>query len=303
MNLSITRAVRRSGILWLCALSAPFVVHADDPVAQRAVVYDRVRGELSPGTEAPSSERMVNAIRSAAPTALTAMLEYGERVECMECIPLLERKLLNADDGRVREIAAWWLRRRPFGYGRIATRMRTVLTEDADPERRSRAAEALGEFLDVGGLPALSRAAIEDGTSEVRLSAVRALGRLNARAGQTVLVSAFEDEDALVRRAALDQVLRLNFWQDDEALVARLADEDASVRQRAAQLAGELDVEIAVASLIERLGSDDAPAVRKAAAWALGRIGGADAGTALRDASESERDPGVQDALSVALAM
>jgi HEAT repeat protein len=231
------------------------------------------------------------------------MLEYGERVECMECIPLLERKLLVAEDARVREIAAWWLRRRPFGYGRIAVRVRSVLAEDADPVRRSRAAEALGEFLDVGGLPALSRAVLEDSSAEVRLSSVRALGRLNASAGQTALVTAFEDEDALVRRAALDQVLRVSFWQDEAALVARLGDDDASVRQRAAQLVGERDVEAAVGPLAERLGSDEAPAVRIAAAWALGRIGGDEAVTALREASESERDPGVQDALSVALAM
>ena len=126
------------------------------------VVYDKERGELSPGTGAPSSERMVNAIRSAPPGALYAMLEYGERVECYECMPLLEQKLLDSDEPDVREIAAWWLRRRPFGYGRAAVAMRTAVIEEDDAVRRSRAAEALGEFMDVRGLAALSQAAMED---------------------------------------------------------------------------------------------------------------------------------------------
>jgi hypothetical protein len=301
MNTRIGKSVRRSWALWLCALCAPFGVSADE--AQRAVVYDRALGELSPGTHAPPAERMVNAIRSASPTALTAMLEYGERVECLECIPLLEAKLLDAGDARVREIAAWWLRRRPFGYARAAVRMRAVLTDDADPVRRSRAAEALGEFLDVAGLPALTQALAEDGVPEVRVATVRALGRLNARSGHAALSQAFADDDVRVRRAALDQVLKLNFWRDAEAVIARLDDEDSAVRQRAAQLTGELRLEAATPRLAEVLLADEAAAVRMAAAWALGRIGGSGAQAALRDASETESDPGVEDALAVAVIM
>jgi hypothetical protein len=302
MDMRIGKSMKRSWALWLCALCTPFAVSADQ-APQRAVVYDRELGELSPGTQAPPAERMVNAIRSASPGALTAMLEYGERVECLECIPLLETKLLESGDAEVREMAAWWLRRRPFGYGRAAVRMRAVLIDDPDPVRRSRAAEALGEFLDVSGLPALSQAVAEDGAPEVRLAGVRALGRLNARSGHAALAQAFTDDDARVRRAALDQVLKLNFWRDADAVIARLDDEDASVRQRAAQLAGELKAEAAVDRLEQVLRDDEAAAVRQAAAWALGRIGGSAAQAALRDASERESDPRVEDALAVAVIM
>jgi hypothetical protein len=288
-------------VLWLCALCAPFGVSADE--AQRAVVYDRAIGELSPGTEAPPAQRMVNAIRSASPTGLTAMLEYGERVECMECVPLLEKKLLDAGDAKVREMSAWWLRRRPFGYARAAVRMREALLADADPVRRGRAAEALGEFLDVSGLPALTQAAAEDAEPEVRLASVRALGRLNALGGHEALAGAFEDEDVRVRRAALDQVLRVNFWRDTDAVIARLDDEDAKVRQRAAQLAGELRAETAATRLGALLQDDPSAPVRQAAAWALGRIGGADARAALRDAGERETDEGVLNAVTIATAM
>jgi hypothetical protein len=301
MSIRIAKSVRSSWLLWLCALCAPFGVSADE--AQRAVVYDRELGELSPGTHAPSAEVMMNSIRSASPMALTAMLEYGERVECMECIPLLETKLLEADDAKVREMAAWWLRRRPFGYGRAAVRMRAVLADDPEPVRRARAAEALGEFLDPSGVPALESAVVEDGDAQVRLAGVRALGRLNARAGHAAVALAFEDEDARVRRAALDQVLKLSFFRDKDAVIGRLSDEDRQVRRRAAQLAGELRAEAAVTRLAELLQGDDAASVRQAAAWALGRIGGSAAQSALRAARETESDPAALDAIEVAVIM
>jgi len=286
---------------WLAVLAIAPHVRADG--APQAVVYDRMRGELSPGTDAPTPERMVSAIRSASPTGLTALLEYGERVECMECIPLLQKKLLESDKPQVREIAAWWLRKRPFGYARAAVRMREVAMQDGDPVRRARAAEALGEFMDVKGLPALEHAAMLDDSADVRLSAVRALGRLNARSGHPTLVAAFEDEDARVRRAALDQVTKLVFFADRDAVAARLADDDVGVRLRAALLVGELRAAAGRDGLLDLLAHDKDANVRKAAAWALGRVGGPGAKTALQDAKTGERDPGVLDAIAVGLQM
>jgi HEAT repeat protein len=48
---------------------------------------------------------------------------------------------------------------------------------------------------------------------------------------------------------------------------------------------------------------DDAATARKAAAWALGRIGGSTGRSALIDAKESEQDPRVQDAIDIASRM
>jgi HEAT repeat protein len=299
-DMTMAKSNKRSHFaFWLAVLAIAPHVQADG--APRAVVYDQKRGELSPGTEAPTPERMVAAIRSASPTGLTALLEYGERVECMECIPLLQKKLLDSDKPQVREIAAWWLRKRPFGYARAAIRMRQVAVQDGDPVRRARAAEALGEFMDVRGLPALEHAAMLDESAAVRLSAVRALGRLNARSGHPTLVAAFEDEDAKVRRAALDQVTKLVFFHDRDAVVARLADGDAEVRLRAAQLVGELRAAAGRAGLADLLANDEHAGVRRAAAWALGRVGGSRA--ALESAKSGERDPSVLDAIAVALQM
>lgn len=279
--------------------SLPFVVSADG--APEAVVYDRVRGELSPGTAAPTVEAMLDTIEDGTPMSLTAMLEYGERVECMACIPKLESKLLSSGNADVREIAAWWLRRRPFGYARIAVKMRNTLRDSADPVHRSRAAEALGEFLDAGGVPALTQAVTEDSVSEVRLSAVRALGRLNARSGHPALVTAFDDEEPEIRRAALDQVLRVSFFQEHAAVVAKLDDAAPDVRIRAAQIIGQKQIQAGREGLEDILANDDSVPARQAAAWALGRIG--DARSALIAAQYSETSYRVLDAIKIALRM
>jgi hypothetical protein len=279
--------------------SLPFVVSADG--APETVVYDRERGELSPGTQAPTSQAMLSTIENGSPMALTAVLEYGERVECLACIPKLESKLLSSGDADVREIAAWWLRRRPFGYARIAVKMRNTVIDSSNAVHRARAAEALGEFLDAGGVPALTQAAAEDAEPEVRLAAVRALGRLNARAGHAALVTAFDDDDAKIRRAALDQVLRVSFFQEHEAVIGTLGDDSPDVRIRAAQIVGQKQIQAGREGLEEMLANDDSVPARQAAAWALGRIG--DARDALIAAQKSEKSERVRDAIDIALEM
>src|SRR5205823_822482 len=127
---------------------------------------------------------MVNTIMSSTPTRLYATLEYGERVECFECIPLLADKILTSNDAQTREISAWWLRRRTFGFAAVMVKMKQVANEDQDPVRRARAASALGEFLDPNAQETLSKLATEDSEASVRLAAVRALGRLNVTTGQ-----------------------------------------------------------------------------------------------------------------------
>ena len=130
---------------------------------------------------------------------------------------------------------------------------------------------------------------------------MRAIGRLNALEGHAVLAASFEDADPGVRAAALDQVLRVNAFSDSDALLARLHDENAQVRSRAAQLVGQMRLTGAGDTLSSMLRADKSQAARQAAAWALGRIGGGQ--QALRDARAKEADPGVLDALDVALRM
>jgi len=272
-------------------------------------IFDPVNGEISPGTSAPSQAELMDVIRSGAPGRLMTLLEHGEMVECNACVPLLEAKLLESSNAEVREYSAWWLRRRPFAVGAIMNRMRLTLEGDADPVRRSRAAEALGELMDAHSLMPLRRAVegdtegAADTSAMVRASAVRALGRLNHPAGNSVIAHAIEDSDASVRRAALSVVLIVNFYRDYDALVSALADSDPAVRRRAAQLVGEFRVDTAVPALEALLTADDTAGVREAAAWALGRVGGGDARRALTAAMETEGESLVRDAIEVGLMM
>jgi HEAT repeat protein len=269
---------------------------AEGPVTRE---YSR-KGEISPNTEAPSLAAMVDAIEHGSTERLKATLEYGERVLCEACVPLLEGKLLEAPQPRVREMAAWWLRRQPFAAPHLLSKLRRVVREDASAVRRARAAEALGEFMDPHALPELSDAAREDADPGVRAAAVRGLARLNSDAAGAVLPDALSDRDASVRLETLGVLLRVSGFRDYAALLPLLGDTSAEVRTRAARLCGEYRLADAETALIEVLLGDPAANARKAAAWALGRIGGTEGRQALIEARESETETRVLDAIGIA---
>jgi HEAT repeat protein len=300
------QTLRRAAFLsLLVALGLPAVVAAQPPTELREiVVHDRERGELSPGTQAPTPEQLMTAIESnTAPTTLVALLEYGERVECHACVPLLQRAVLEHRDPEVRRISAWWLRHRIFALAPIMAQMQDVLASDASATRRARAAMALGEFMDPAAFTPLRDAAMGDGDAGVRAAAVTALGRLNHSGANTILSAALGDAAVEVRRAALSQVLVVNFFRDHDALLGALVDSDDEIRMRSARLLGTFRVAEAVPALQGMLETDTNVRVRQAAAWALGRIGGESARGALRSAATVESSSLVQNAIEVALAM
>ncbi len=300
------QTLRRAAFLsLLVALGLPAVVAAQPPAELREiVVHDRERGELSPGTQAPTPEQLMTAIESnTAPTTLVALLEYGERVECHACVPLLQRAVLEHRDPEVRRISAWWLRHRIFALAPIMAQMQDVLASDASATRRARAAMALGEFMDPAAFTPLRDAAMGDGDSGVRAAAVTALGRLNHSGANPILSVALRDAAVEVRRAAISQVLVVNFFRDHDALLGSLVDTDDEIRMRSARLLGTFRVAEAVPALQGMLETDTNERVRQAAAWALGRIGGESARGALRAAATAESSSLVQNAIEVALAM
>lgn len=287
------------GVLPVIGLGA--LASADQHSVDDVDYHNRERGELSPGTEAPTVQSMVESIKNAPPSSLIATLEYGERVACQACVPLLERKLYESSNPRVREISAWWLRRRVFAKGKLMRRARTVLASSADPVQRSRAAEALGEFMDPNALVPLEDAALNDSDAMVRASAVKALGRLNHSDGSDTIAQALGDSDLEVRRSAVEVASRSGVAHP-QPLIDRLSDTDAQIRSDSALVLGQLSADAAVPSLVDLLG-DAEPRARKAAAWSLGRIGGARAEQALSAALPREQHPQVRDALEIALQM
>ncbi len=290
MNMLRTMIV--SGILLAAA-----GVQAEDLAATAG--YSR-KGELSPNTDAPSQDAMVNAINNGSPEAMRATLEYGERVVCAACVPLLAGKLVESNNPRVREMSAWWLRRQAFAGPVALKQLRDDIATETDATRRARIAEALGEFMDPHALPELSDAALEDKSAEVRTAAVRALARLNSEAAGAVIADVLRDTSAPVKLAALEGLLNVRYFADHDALLPLLGDRDLTVRQRAARLSGELQIRAAEPALIAMLRGDESVQVRQAAAWSLGRLGGSAGREALISAKKAEKEDAVLDAIAVA---
>jgi HEAT repeat protein len=284
--------VMLSALLSVPALSA----RADGPKFRE---YSRA-GEVSPGTQAPTLEGMVEAIKNGSIMRLKATLEYGERVLCEECVPLLHARLLDTADDHERELAAWWLRRQPFAAPGVLADLRVVVKKDASAVHRARAAHALGEMMDPGSLPVLQDAALEDKDASVRAAGVRALARLNSAGAAAVLGDVLADSNHDVRIAALEVLIHVGAFRDYEMLLPLLGDSHEDVRARAARLLGEHRVSGAESMLIVVLRGDQSSAARAAAAWALGRIGGAAGRDALIAAPKKETNEQVLDAIEIA---
>lgn len=266
-------------------------------------VHDRARGESSVETGVPTIETLRSAIAEADqnPSRLSTLLEYGERVECYSCVPDVQRLLLSSGNSHVRESAAWWLRRRPFAIGAVFVQMRDVLARDGDETRRQYAAEALGTLMDPHALQPLTEAVTTDGAPNVRAAAVRSLARLNIGRASHPIAMALGDRDVTVQAAALQAITEIGFFDEVEPLMGLLASSDASIRRQAARAIGLYHVTASVMPLAAMLIGDTDMSVRQAAAWALGRIGGADARAALRDAEAMQDDDRVIDAIRLAL--
>jgi HEAT repeat protein len=284
---------------------------ADTPTASRtagrASLYKQLPNE---SLEQVSTAQQIKGVAAgnAAPTEIWRVLEHGERVECLSCIPQVS-KLLWADHPKTREISAWWLRRRIFGVfgpGQVYSQVVSALQSDPNEKRRAYAADALGEFLAGSGVKYVAKAAVTDTSPLVRKSAVLALMRLNHQGQNGELGQALSDSDADVRLAALHASIRVNVFTNIDAVAGLIGDADARVRQRAAENLGVMRAKDAVGGLVALISPDSEKdaGVRAAAVAALGRI--ADPGVngevrAAVQAAKNDPHPFVRDAASIAL--
>lgn len=304
MAIQLSRLLKSSLLLGslLCAGGASA---KDNVTAGRAEVYK----QLQPGSlEAVSTREQISKLGASniAPTRIWKVLEHGEKVECLECIPVVSKLLYNSHP-KTREISAWWLRRRIFGVfgpGQVYQQTLGTLADASESEsHRVYAANALGEFLSLSGVPALKTAVIKDASPLVRGAAVAALERLNS-AGDGALATALADSDESVRLVALHATTRINTFTDAAAVVALIGDSSALVRRRAAETLGVMKSEDAVAGLMvlgDETQESDA-GVRTAAIWALGQIGDPAARSVILDA-QRDGDASVRSAAKVAARM
>jgi HEAT repeat protein len=266
--------------------------------------FDKVYGKI-PADQVEfisTGERIKSVASSGSPMAIWEALEHGEKVECLDCIPSVERLLYDAN-ASTREIAAWWLRRRilgVFGPGEAYQRTVNTLKSDPDPRKRAFAAQALGEFLAAPGIDACATALSRDTDPGVRAAAAQALGRLNDD-GKGALGKALADGDARVKLAALDAARKINSFTQVAEVSALLGDGDPLVRRRAVGLLDLMRAKDAVASVIALAKNDADADVRIAAVHALGSFGDAAAKPTLLTLAESDPNGFVRDQARVAL--
>jgi HEAT repeat protein len=249
-----------------------------------------------------SSDGIKSAAASGAPTLVWEVLEHGEKVECLDCIPSVAR-LLYDSNAKNREIAAWWLRRRIFGVfgpGEVYEQTVNTLASDPDPLRRSYAAYALGEFFAAPGVAACAQALATDSDARVRAAAASALGRLNDD-GVGALGRALGDGDASVKLAALGAAARINSFSSLTAVAGLTTDGTVEVRRRAVEVLDALDAKDAIAPVAAAAQGDADARVRAAACHALGTFGDMSAVTVLTNLMNTDPDTFVRDQAQIAL--
>lgn len=301
MTFKISTLVKSSVVLGTLLLASG--ASAADPNVHtgRAQVYKQLQTNSLEAISTPEQIMKFKAANSVAPTHIWKVLEHGEKLECLACVPVVSKLLYNSN-AKTREISAWWLRRRIFGVfgpGQVYEQTLDTLADSTETEsHRVYAANALGEFLSGGGVPALSKAAVGDASALVRKAAVAGLERLNSSGADGELALALGDADADVRMAALHAATRINSFTDVASVVGLVSDSSSLVRRRAAETLGVMKAADAVAGLIALADGDSDVAVRAAAIWALGQIGD----PAARDvivAGQADSDPSVRSASNV----
>lgn len=246
-----------------------------------------------------TNEEILRAAAGGEPSRVWAVLEHGEHVDCLDCIPAVE-PLLYDSQPQSREIAAWWLRKRVFGvFGAGETYEKTVQTLKSDPNatRRAYAASALGEFLTVAGVKHCATALKSDTDERVRAAAAGALGRIGRDDGALAL--AMSDASPLVKVAVLDAASRMN--QRFTAVGAGLADGNPAVRKRAAEIAETHRSVDQVGKLIDLAKADPDAEVRLSAAHSLGALHDASARAALEEIAQKDANGLVRDQARIAL--
>ncbi len=279
----------------------------DDPntLGGRAQVY----GSLQPSSleHVTSASALAKELRfqNVAPTRIWKLLEHGEKIECLDCIPRVARMLYDSN-AKTREISAWWLRRRIFGVfgkGEVYSQVLGVLANPAETAtRRAQAANAVGEFLNPAGVDAVSKAVLADADAPVREASVKALERLNNEGTNQALGKALADNEEKVRLAALHAVISVNVFSSPELVMERFGDSSALVRRKAAEAVGAMRLSDSVVGLVALSSEAKEPNadVRAAAVWALGQIGDSAAKPAVQ-AALSDSSTTVKNAAAIAL--
>ena len=248
-----------------------------------------------------SPEAIRSAIASNSVDAISAELERAERLLCGACVTMVT-PLVDHQDKRVRQVAAWWLARRGLRT-ELAVQMNNRLAQP-DSRLARNAADVLGGMRHLRAIEPLS-AALHNPVfdAEARSAMALALGRIGEPAAAPALVSALAAKEAPIRASALQALRELRGPLDAAPAAALLRDPAEAVRMEAAYTVASrgrtLDArsrDQVTAALIDRLGHDPSASIRRKVAWALGEIGASQAlaGSALRGSASGDADLSVR---------
>jgi HEAT repeat protein len=138
--------------------------------------------------------------------------------------------------------------------------------------RRYQAVELLGSAGVLEAVPFVARL-LDDQNAEIRLAAVRALGRIGGLDAAGALLEHLDREDARIPPHPVTMALLRIGTEATEPLLIALTADRVTVRTIAAEVLGVLGVMPAVGHLEHRLDTDLHAAVRVGAAHAVGRLG------------------------------
>jgi HEAT repeat protein len=231
-----------------------------------------------------SNASIVAAVQSGSQGSILAEVERTEELICPECVPTITA--LMADSRYpVREVAAWWIAKRPGLLNQMTTQMIGNLASGNSTSVRN-AADFLGATVQFQSLPALRSAFANSSLSlDAKLAIVRAVGRMAHVSGNVILVAAISDSYADVRAAAVDAWRNVVNQTTAAPFVSLLNDPDAHVRAETAALMGGFAQREANAALQQIVVNDPDATVRRNAAWALGKIGSETSYAALTTAT------------------
>lgn len=229
-----------------------------------------------------------SAIRSNNADAIISAMEQSENIPCnSECMTMV-MDLFDNDDYRIRQVAAWWIARRPAQMKEAAELATAWLSLDNSIDARN-GADLLGTFGHAKFIPVLSAAVTKPGfSSEARAAAVQALGNIGNMDANAVVSAAMADSDSNVRLKAVVAWKNMLKQTDAQPVVALVKDSDMVVRRAAAATVGNFRVASARTDLEATVVGDADAATRRNAAWALGRIGDAASRDALSAATRDE---------------
>jgi len=235
-----------------------------------------------------SYSQVQSAINTNGAGAIITELERAERLICPACVaPVM--KLLDNDDYAIREVAAWWISRRPAQKKQVTAMSEQRLATGNSIEVRN-AADALGTFRHPQAIPALVAAYANrtDLSDEARSHIMFALGTIGYITADATLERGMSDPSADVRMQAVSAWVEIRGQKGAAPAVALVNDPNTAIRRKAAAAIGFFRDPAGRTALEAQVLNDPDPVVRRNAAWALGQIGDVASADVLQKATQDE---------------